>query len=90
MAVSADGTTFAAGAPFSAHGTGTVLIYSLDKSSQTFIQQGPPLIGNDFVAGSISVDQGYSVAISGDGSTVMFGGPGDNNLVGALLDKSLR
>ena len=47
VAVSADGTTFAAGAPFSAHGTGTVLIYSLDKSSQTFIQQGPPLIGND-------------------------------------------
>ena len=81
VAVSADGTTFVVGAPLSYNGT--VLIYSLDKSSQTFVQQGPALVGSDFVADSASVSQGYSVAISGDGSTVIFGGTGDNNLVGA-------
>ena len=79
MAISADGTTFVVGAPID----GTVLIYSLDTSSQAFIQQGPPLVGSDILGIPGSVGQGSSVAISGDASTVMFGGKGDNNLVGA-------
>ena len=72
VAISADGTTFVVGAPIYANGT--VLIYSLDTSSQTFVQQGPPLVGSDVPGIPGTVDQGYSVAISGDGSTVISGG----------------
>ena len=45
-----------------------------------FVQQGATLVGTG-AAGN--ADQGFSVALSGDGNTAIVGGPGDNNLVGA-------
>src|ERR1700722_7821003 len=50
--------------------------------TKTHIQQGPPLVGSGAVGGSL-VEEGYSVAASTDGNTLVVGGPGDNNGTGA-------
>jgi len=50
------------------------------RSEGVWSQEGFPLIAFD--ATSIS-GQGYSVSLSSDGNTALFGGPGDNNNVGA-------
>jgi hypothetical protein len=44
------------------------------------LQQGPKLVGNGAVGQSL---QGYSVALSADGNTLIIGGPGDNVNTGA-------
>jgi hypothetical protein len=44
-----------------------------------FVQQGPKLVGSGYVG--TSPLQGKSVAISSDGNTAIFGGPGDINPV---------
>ena len=46
-----------------------------------FTEQGPQLIGTGTVGYS---QQGTSVALSGDGKTVLVGGPADNNFIGAV------
>ena len=52
----------------------------LGSASAQFYQQGPKLVG----AGAIDLsEQGGSVALSGDGSTAIFGGPDDNGGTGA-------
>src|SRR6516162_7097477 len=50
------------------------LLLSSQLAVAQFTQQGPKLVGTD-VAGS--AEQGYSVALSADGSTVIVGGPDD-------------
>ena len=45
-------------------------------------QQGPKLIGSNFVG--VTSQQGNSVALSGDGNTLIEGAPGDNNSLGAV------
>jgi uncharacterized protein YdbL (DUF1318 family) len=48
--------------------------------AQARAQQGPKLVGTGAVGQS---DQGYSVALSADGSTAIVGGLGDNSGIGA-------
>jgi hypothetical protein len=61
-------------------GTGTgVGLYTYELPP--YPQQGPKLVGNDAVGWA---QQGYSVALSGDGNTTTVGGPGDNQGVGAV------
>ena len=63
----------------------SVLIFSVltcvsQPASAQFTQQGPKLVGT----GGVGVtDQGFSVALSVDGSTAIVGAPGDNSNVGA-------
>jgi hypothetical protein len=45
-----------------------------------FFQQGPKLVGTGAIGASSQ--QGWSVSVSGDGHTVIVGGPGDNNGAG--------
>jgi hypothetical protein len=45
-----------------------------------FTQQGPKLVGTDTIGSAL---EGYSVSLSGDGSTAILGGPGDNGGLGA-------
>lgn len=53
----------------------------LPTARAQFVQQGPKLVGTG-VAGY--AEQGYSVALSGDGNTAIVGGPNDNGGVGAV------
>ena len=46
-----------------------------------FVQQGPKLVGTNHFGSAL---MGSSVAISGDGNTVIAGGPGDNSSAGAV------
>ena len=51
------------------------------RSGGVWSQQGPKLVG----AGAVgNATQGTSVSISGNASTAMVGGPGDNHFVGAV------
>ena len=81
VAVSNNGKTFVVGAPYSSN-SGAILIYSLDEMTHEFVQQGPVLIGAGSGINSIP-EQGFSVAISGDGLTIIFGGIGDDYYQGA-------
>src|ERR1039458_10271670 len=52
----------------------------IPEAQAQFTQQGPKLVG----AGAIGLaEQGYAVAISGDGNTAIVGGPDDNSETGA-------
>jgi hypothetical protein len=62
----------------------SVLIFSallfsseLTLAQSVFTQQGPKLVANDAVGAQ--PDQGFSVALSGDGNTAIVGGPGDDS-----------
>jgi PKD repeat protein len=52
-------------------------------ASAQFTQQGSKLVGSGGVNGCCGVEQGQSVALSGDGNTAILGGPGDNSGAGA-------
>ncbi|HKM87349.1 MAG TPA: hypothetical protein VJX48_01975, partial [Xanthobacteraceae bacterium] len=56
------------------------LICASQPAAAQFIQQGAKLVGTDFVG---SPEQGYSVALSADGTTAIVGGPDDNADIGA-------
>ena len=86
VALSADGTTLAVGGhednsslgPNGFGGSGAAWVFT--RSSTGWVQQGPKLVG----AGAVgSAGQGYSVALSADGSILAVGGPGDNGNRGA-------
>jgi hypothetical protein len=50
----------------------------------TFVQQGAKLVGTNTVSrGGTNIQQGSSVALSGDGSTALIGGPYDHGSLGA-------
>ena len=49
--------------------------------AQVHVQQGPKLVGTGAVG---TAEQGYSVALSADGSTAIVGAAGDNSGVGAV------
>jgi FG-GAP repeat len=57
------------------------LIFSSQLALAQFTQQGPKLVGAGAVGNAI---QGYSVAVSGDGSSAIVGGPYDNYGLGAV------
>jgi uncharacterized repeat protein (TIGR01451 family) len=79
VALSADGNTAVVGGSGDGNGQGAAWIWT--RSGGVWTQQGPKLIGPGAVGGA---QQGYSVAISGDGNTAMLGGPQDSGGQGAV------
>ncbi len=78
VAVSADGNTITMGGPGDNGNVGAVWIFA--KSGSVWNQQAK-LVGNGMTGTPL---QGYSVGLSGDGNTVVIGGPTDNALIGAI------
>ena len=60
-------------------GIGTLICVSIPAAAQ-FAQQGNKLVGNGAIG---TANQGYSVALSGEGNTAIMGGPYDNSEIGA-------
>ena len=78
-ALSANGDVLVIGAPDEVNsGAGSVLVYSRSGITWNYQQT---IVAPDALS---NAQQGYSVAISGDGSTIAFGGPSDNVSVGAV------
>src|SRR6516162_6875067 len=78
VALSADGNTAIVGGFADNSYTGAVWVYT--RSSGVWTQQGSKLVGVGAVG---NADQGWSVALSADGNTVVVGGPRDNAYSGA-------
>jgi hypothetical protein len=53
---------------------GLIVSSQLALAQSVFTQQGPKLVGT-YVTGDVPVEQGYSVGLSGDGTTAIVGGP---------------
>jgi hypothetical protein len=79
VALSADGNTALVGGFVDALGFGAT--WAFTRSNGTWTQQGSKLVGTG-ASGSI-VGQGYSVALSADGSTAFIGGRYDDPNVGS-------
>ena len=79
VALSGDGNTALVGGYYDNGGVGAVWVFT--RSGRTWSQQGPKLVGTG-AAGH--ANQGYSVALSGDGNTALVGGNFDNGFVGAV------
>jgi hypothetical protein len=79
VAISADGNTAIVGGPDDNSNIGGAWVFT--RANGVWSQQGGELIGSDAVG---AAQQGWSVAISGDGNTALVGGPGDNSGVGAF------
>ena len=80
VAISSDGNTAVAGGYFDNNDAGAVWVFT--RSGGVWTQQGPKLVGTGAV-GSF-VYQGYSVAISADGNTIIEGAYEDNGNTGAV------
>jgi len=81
VALSADGNTAIVGAPNDSNDTGAAWVYT--RSGNVWTIQGPKLVGKDNSGGIVTgAQQGYSVALSGDGNTALVGGPYDNGSAG--------
>jgi hypothetical protein len=78
VALSADGDTALIGGPSNDNGAGAAWVFT--RSGSTWSQQGSKLVGT---GASGHANQGWSVALSGDGNTAVIGGPFDNNDTGA-------
>ena len=90
VALSADGDTAVVGGAFDEEGVGAAWIFT--RADGVWVQQGGKLVG-DCTSGcsgsngtgeSGKGDFGASVAVSGDGDTVMVGAPADAGYVGAV------
>jgi hypothetical protein len=79
VALSADGNTAILGGPDDNNALGAAWIFT--RSDGVWTQQGPKLVGTGAAGGTVY--QGYSVGLSGDGTTAIVGGPHDNSGVGA-------
>jgi hypothetical protein len=79
VALSADGNTLVVGGPHDNNDIGAVWVFT--KSGGAWSQQGSKLVGSGY---SANPEQGYSVALSTDGNTLVVGGTNDNNGVGAV------
>jgi hypothetical protein len=73
VAISSDGNTIIEGGYFDNNGLGAVWVFT--RNSGVWTQQGSKLVGT---GGSFAM-QGYSVAISSDGNTIIEGGQTDIN-----------
>jgi len=78
VAISADGNTAFVGGPGDNSLAGAAWVYT--RSGGVWSQQGTKLVGTGAVGAAW---QGGSVAISGDGTTAIVGGPIDNSFAGA-------
>ncbi|MGO9791447.1 MAG: hypothetical protein ACLP8S_18695, partial [Solirubrobacteraceae bacterium] len=75
VALSGDGNTALVGGGGNvANVVGAAWVFT--RSGTTWTQQGPKLVGT---GADGDADQGYSVALSGDGNTALVGGPGYDN-----------
>jgi hypothetical protein len=85
VAVSGDGNTAIIGAPFDSGGAGAAWVFR--RSGETWTERQK--LTADDASGCSQSDLsacpqfGWSVALSGDGSTAIVGGPGDNSSSGA-------
>lgn len=79
LKVSADGSTAAIGGPVDNSNEGAAWIYTRNGASWT--QQGLKLMGS---GASGTAMQGFAVALSADGNTLMSGGAADDNQLGAV------
>ena len=77
VALSRDGNTALIGGPTD-DDTGAAWVFT--RAGSTWTQQGSKLTGSDRSGSGLF---GWSVALSGDGTTALIGGPGDNDRVGA-------
>ncbi|MBV9367012.1 MAG: hypothetical protein JOY89_22475 [Solirubrobacterales bacterium] len=80
VALSGDGDTALLGGPADQHHLGAVWVFTRDPGSGVWTQQGSKLVGT---GASGYVAQGWSVALSSDGSTALLGGYSDKGGVGA-------
>ena len=83
VAISADGNTAIVGGPFdnkSADGSAVGAAWVFTRIGGIWSQQGAKLVGAGAAGNAY---QGYSVAISGDGTTAIVGGPEDDGHKGA-------
>lgn len=78
IALSDDGNTALVGGSMDNHSAGAAWVYT--RSGDVWSQQGGKLAGTGAVGGA---EQGYSVALSGDGNTAIVGGLDDSNDIGA-------
>jgi antibiotic biosynthesis monooxygenase (ABM) superfamily enzyme len=78
VALSGDGNTAIVGGQYDNEQTGAAWVYA--RANGVWTQQGGKLLANDAVG---HAEQGYSVALSGDGNTAIVGGPYDNGETGA-------
>ncbi len=82
VALSSDGNTAILGGPDDNSSVGAAWIFT--RSNGVWTQQGDKLVGTGSVkVKGWSIDQGWSVALSGDGNTAIVGGPYDNGSTGA-------
>ncbi len=79
VALSADGNIAIVGGPYDNSKAGAVWVFTRSGNG-TWSQQGSKLVGNGAVTPSL---QGFSVALSTDGTTAIVGGPLDNVDAGA-------
>jgi hypothetical protein len=85
VALSADGNTAVVGGPNDTAYAGATWVFT--RGGGVWTQQGSKLVGNGgIVSGgnSTSPGQGRSVALSGDGNTLIVGDTSDNNNIGAV------
>ena len=78
VAIAADGNTAVVGGRYDNNRAGATWVFT--RRGAVWSQQGSKLVGTGAVGGAY---QGYSVAISADGTTAIVGGPVDNDYAGA-------
>jgi hypothetical protein len=79
VALSADGNTALVGGPGDDNQLGAAWVFT--RSGAAWTQLGNKLVGTGAI---VNATQGSSVALSGDGATVLLGGPNDANGIGAV------
>ena len=72
VALSGDGRTAVIGGPYDNGNVGATWVFT--RTNGIWRQQGPKLVGS---GASGTAEQGWKVAVSGDGSTALIGGPAD-------------
>ena len=85
VSLSNDGTRALVGGPNDNSNAGAAWVFT--QNGSTWTQVGSKLVGTGATGGgrggANAAQQGYSVALSGDGRTAVLGGPADNNGDGA-------
>jgi hypothetical protein len=79
VALSSDGNTAIVGGPNDNSAVGAAWVFT--RSNGVWTQQGAKLVGTPW---AYPANQGYSVALSGDGNTAIVGGPNDNFVDGGF------
>ena len=78
VSLSGDGNTVIVGGDIDNHSVGAAWVYT--RSGSVWSQLGPKLVGTGVVG--LVAQQGWSVALSGDGNTAIVGGVTDNQTAG--------